>query len=271
MNIPLKLKWMYPLIAGFLVLFSAQLASYTFRAIVTEEPQSAILTFIAGGLVLGYTFIRLFWRIGSQAYLSWKWIRHFRSIQDMKLSRRLAYKYQRFGSDIIVVKDASIVALVIGMRKPVIVISTGVLGMFSDDEVKAILFHEWHHCRNRDNVKMFLARLLTEAFGYLPIMRSIYRYYQTWTELLADRFAITRMGTELPLAGVLLKLSKLGSVRSQMASVHMAAVHFATATMQYRIAQALEPDKTVKVKVALLRPLLISCTLLLLLLLSGDS
>lgn len=271
MNTPLKLKWMYPLIACLLILFSVQLATYTVRAVTSDEPQSAILTYIAGGIVLGYTLIRLLWRIAAQVYLSRQWVRQFRSIQDMKLSRRLAYKYQSLGADIIVIKDESFVALVIGMRKPAIVISTGVLGMFSHNEVKAILLHEWHHCRNRDNAKMFLARLLTEAFGYLPVMRSIYRYYQTWTELLADRYAITRMGTELHLASVLLKLSRLASIGSHRAAVHMAAVQFVTATMPYRIAQVLEPDKTVKVKVAFLRPLLISCMLLLLLLLSGDS
>ncbi|MEK8127086.1 M56 family metallopeptidase [Paenibacillus filicis] len=97
-------------------------------------------------------------------------------------------------------RDEGFVALAIGMRKPIIVISTQVLETFSSDEVKAILLHEWHHCRNLDNVKMFLMTLLTEAFGYWPIMKPVFRYYQIWTELLADRFAIHQMGTELHLA-----------------------------------------------------------------------
>jgi Zn-dependent protease with chaperone function len=169
------------------------------------------------------------------------------------------------GTEIIVVKDDAFVALAIGMRRPKIVVSTAVIDHFSEDEVKAILLHEWHHCRNRDNAKMFLMTLLTNAFGYWPIMKPIFRYYQTWTELLADRFAIRKMGTELHLANVLLKLSKWGKMRQPAA-----AVHFAT-TMHYRIMQVLEPDKTVKVKVAVLRPLLASFTLMLLLMLGGDS
>jgi len=51
----------------------------------------------------------------------------------------------------------------------------------------------------------------------------------------------------------------------------VAAVHFAASAMQYRMMQVLEPDQTVKVKIALLRPLLVSLSLLLLLLLGGDT
>jgi len=265
MNPPVKLRWIYSLILVFIALFSVQLVVYLAR-VTTDGPQCAIAAYLGVGLVVAYTVARAIWRISAQAYLSRKWRRHFRANAEVKLTKRLAYQYRDLGTDIVVVKDEAFVALAIGVRKPLIVVSTAVLDRFGKDEVRAIVLHEWHHCRNRDNAKLFLARLLTEAFGYLPILRPFYRYYQTWTELLADRFAIRRMGSELPLASVLLKLSKLGGMR-----LHAAAVHFATATMHYRIAQVLEPEKAVKVKVAFIRPLLASFTLLLLLLLRGDS
>lgn len=266
MNGQANLKWIYALMLGVIALFSLQAGAYIAHSIRYDGPQCVIVTYVAAGLIVGYTLIRAIWRIAAQAYLTRKWLKHFRSRQHAKHTKRLAYTYRSLGADMIVVRDDAFVALAIGMLKPTIVISEAVLGMFSGDEVKAIVLHEAHHCRNRDNAKLFLARLLAEAFGYLPIMRALYRYYQTWTELLADRHAIRRMGTELPLASVLFKLAKLGDSRR-----HAAAVHFATATMQYRIAQVLEPDKAVKVKVAWVRPMLVTCSLLLLLLLSGDS
>jgi len=261
-----KLKWIYATMVAFIVLFSIQLAIYIAYSTGNDGLRHADAAYIVVGAVAGYTLIRMIWRVAAQAYLSRRWLRHFRSNRHRKLTKRLAYKNRDLGTEIIVVKDEAFIALSIGLRKPAIVVSSAVLEMFTDDEVKAILLHEWHHCRNRDNAKLFLAKMLTEGFGYLPIMNPVLRYYHTWTELLADRFAIRRMGTELPLASVLLKLSKLGD-RYRLA----AAVHFGATAINYRIAQVLDPDKTVKVKVAWVRPMLMSVTMLLLLMLSGDS
>ena len=108
--------------------------------------------------------------------------------------------------------------------------------------------------------------MLADAFGYLPIVKPILRYYQTWQELFADRFAIRQMGTELYLGSVLLKLAKLGKLRR-----YEAAVHFADTTLQYRVMQVLEPDRGVNVPLALLKPFLRSCSILLLFMLGGDS
>ncbi|GAA3400281.1 M56 family metallopeptidase [Paenibacillus hodogayensis] len=266
MNAPVKLKWLCALMIVFLALFSVKMGLLVARQLEDGKLQAAIVTYIVFDMIIGYTLVRVVWRIVAQAYLSRKWHKLLRSNQHDALTKRLNETYRSLGTEIMVVRDGAFVALAIGIWKPKIVVSTGVLDMFSDDEIEAILLHEWHHCRNRDNVKMFLMTLLTEAFGYWPIMKPIFRYYQTWTELLADRFAIRRMGTELHLAGVLLKVSKLGKMQHAAA-----AVHFASTTMQYRMMQVLEPDQTVKVKVALLRPLLASFSLLLLLMLGGDS
>ncbi|MFC5470999.1 M56 family metallopeptidase [Cohnella suwonensis] len=266
MNPPVKLKWIYALMVVFIVFVSVRMGMFVAHQMGNDRLQGAIVTYVVFDLVIGYTLIRAIWRIIAQTYLTRKWHKRFYAGKHDKLTKRLNYKYRSLGTEIIVVRDEAFVALAIGMRRPKIVVSTAVFDIFSDDELKAILLHEWHHCRNRDNLKTFLMTLLANAFGYWPIMKPIFRYYQTWTELLADRFAIRWMGTELHLANVLLKLSKGGEMRQ-----HAAAVHFATTTMHYRIMQVLEPDKTVKVKVAVLRPLLASFSLLLLFMLGGDS
>ncbi|WP_409344634.1 M56 family metallopeptidase [Paenibacillus sp. MBLB4367] len=266
MNLPVKLKWCMTLMAVFLAVFCVRMGMFVAHQTGDGRLQDVTLSYVVIDLVIGYTLIRAIWRILAQTYLSRKWLKLFRAAKHDKLTKRLTYKYRSLKTEIIVVRDEALVALAIGMRRPKIVVSTAVLDTFSSEEVKAILLHEWHHCLNRDNAKMFLTTLLAEAFGYWPIMKPIFRYYRTWTELLADRFAIRQMGTELPLASVLLKLSKLGNMQQ-----HAASVHFAAAAMHYRIMQVLEPDKTVKVKLALLRPLLASISLLLLFMLSGDS
>ncbi len=266
MKAPAKLRWLYALSILFICLFGVQLAILATRSIKYGGLQCMIAAGVAIGAFAGYTVIRTAWRAVAQAYSTRKWQKRFRANLHAKLTKRMAYRYRELGTKILVVRDDAFVALAIGMRKPVIVLSDTVIDRFDEEEVRAIVLHEWHHCSNRDNAKLFFARMLTEAFGYFPMMRPIFRYYQTWAELLADRFAIRRMGTEVPLAGVLLKLSKLGGERRRAA-----AVHFAATTLDYRIAQVLEPEKTVKVKVAVLRPLLASVSLLLLFMLGGDA
>ncbi|GGG64612.1 M56 family metallopeptidase [Paenibacillus radicis (ex Gao et al. 2016)] len=265
MSPPVKLRWIRVLLAVFLGLFSAQMVFFATRQIDGSQLGANLLIYIVFDLVIGYTLIRAIWRITAQLYLSRKWYKRFTSNQHHKLTKQLNYKYQSFGTKIIVVQDDTFLALAIGLFKPRIVISTQVLHLFSDNEVKAILLHEQFHCRNRDTLKTFMMTLLTDAFGYWPIMMPIFRYYETWTELLADRFAIRQMGTELPLASVLLKLAKLGKTQPA------AAVHFAASALHYRMIQVLEPHQTVKVKIALLRPLLASLSLLLLFMLGGDT
>ena len=265
MNHAAKLKWFYVLTVVLIAMWSVQMGMSVTHQVRGSELREVFLTYLVIDMILGYTLIRAGWRIIAQIYLSRKWKQKFRAARHEKLSKRLNYKYRSWNTEIVVVKDEAIIALSIGMRKPIIVVSTAVLEMFSDDEVKAVLLHEWHHCSSRDNSKLFLATLLSESFTYLPIMKPIYQYYRTWMELMADRFAIRQMGTELHLANVLLKLTRLGKLQ-----MHAAAVHFTT-TMDYRMLQVLEPDQAIKVKVAWLRPLLASICILLLLMLSGDS
>lgn len=240
------------------VILAYQVRSGTFQGLV--------INYVIIDILFGYTLGMMIWRSARQAYLSQKLEKHFRARKHDKLTKRLQYKYRNWGTEIIVVQDAAFVALTIGLLRPKIVVSTMVLDRFSEMEVKAILLHERYHCRNYDGRKMFLSRLLVDAFGYLPIVKPIVRYYETWKELFADRFAIQQMGTELYLGNVLLKLAQ----REHLQRCET-AVHFANTTLQYRVMQVLEPDKAVKVPLALLKPLLRSCSILLLLIVGGDA
>lgn len=266
MNPTTKLRWVCALMLVFVAVVIVQMAIIVAYQVRHGILHGSIVTYVAIDLVIGYTLSRILWRIIRQWSLSRRWLKQFRANRHCKLTKRLQYKYRSWGTEIIVVQDDAFVALAIGMLPPKIVISTSVLEMFSDKEVEAILLHELYHCRNHDGPKMFLSTLLVEAFGYWPIVKPVFRYYQTWKELFADRFAIRQMGTELHLGSVLLKLAKCGNMHQREA-----AVHFADTTMHYRIMQVLEPDKTVKVPAALLRPFLASCSFLMLVMLGGDS
>ncbi len=266
-NPAVKLRSMLALLFAFLIVVVVQMGVFIVEQVGEKSLPDAFLLFALADVAIGYAGVRIVWRCLKQAYLSRKWLKHFRANRHAKLSKRLNAKYRDWGTEILVVRDDAFVALTLGMLRPKIVLSTALFEMFDDKELEAVLLHERYHCRNNDGPKMFLSALLADAFGYWPLIHPILRYYRTWKELFADRYAIREMGTELYLGSVLLKLSKLGHPSRR----NEAGVHFADAAMNYRMMQVLEPDRPVKVPTALLRPLLASCSLLLLLMLGGDS
>lgn len=266
MSSVVKMRLVYALMVFFVLSISMQMGLFLTNQIRDFKLQGIWIFTILFDLVIVYTFVRIMWRVVSQWYLSGKCLHSFRSHAHKRLTKQLNYKYRRWNTELIVVEDDAFLALTIGMLRPKIVVSTGVFNLFNENEVKAILLHEWYHCRNRDNIKMFISTLLADGFGYLPIIQPSVRFYKTMKELLADRFAIKQMGTELHLGNVLLKLVKLGKIQRREG-----AIHFTETAIDYRIRQILEPEKAVKVPIALFRPLLLSCSFLLLIMIGGSS
>lgn len=265
MNPKIKLVGSYWIMLVFIVTAIVQMGGIIAYRFHTATLQQSIVHYTIFGL-FGYMAIMAGWCIIRQMYLSLKWIKYFRSRKHGKLTKRMQYKYRDWGTEIIVVRDDAFIALTIGFFRPKIVVSTMVLDSFSEMEVKAILLHERYHCLKHDGRKNFFSRMLVDAFGYLPIVKPIVRYYETWKELFADRYAIKQMGTEFYLGNVLLKLAKRENLQQCKP-----AVYFASSTLQYRVMQVLEPEKTVMVPLALMKPFLRSCSILLLIIVGGDS
>ncbi|MFB9325747.1 M56 family metallopeptidase [Paenibacillus aurantiacus] len=261
-----KLRGIYGLMILFVTAIIVQMGLFIVHQFRHGVAHAVQINYILIDLVIGYTLSRIIWRCVRQWRLSRQWLAQFGAMRHDKLTKRLNYKYREWGTEVLVVRSEAFVALTIGMLRPRIVVSTAVLERFDDKEVQAILLHERHHCRSRDNLKLFFSTLLMDGFRYLPIVKPILTYYRTWQELFADRFVIRRMGTERYLGQVLLALSKLGHTRRIET-----AVHFETTALHYRMLQVLEPDQSVRVPIALLRPLLASCSILMLLMLGGDS
>lgn len=224
------------------------------------------LPLLAVSLLLGFSGVRIAAAVFCQWRLTRKGWRFLLAYEDREASMALYSRYREWNTGITVVRDKAFVALSLGLWRPRIVVSTGVLEQFSPDEVQAILLHEWHHCRKRDNLWLFLLSLLADAFRYLPVIKPVLVYVKTWQELFADRFAIRRMGSPFHVGAVLLKLAGKGS-----SFASGAALHFAGTALEYRMLQVIEPEQEVKVPLRLRRPFLVTCCFLLLLLIGGSS
>lgn len=86
-----------------------------------------------------------------------------------------------------------------------VAVSRGLLEKVSAVELDAVLTHERYHVRNRDPLKVFIARLVTRALFFLPVLTELMGRYVAGRELAADRRALKAYG-ERPLAGALYKV-----------------------------------------------------------------
>lgn len=92
-----------------------------------------------------------------------------------------------------------------GVLTPRIAISRGLVDTASPDELDAVLAHEGYHVQNLDPLKVVVARTLSAALFYVPVLRHLRARYITGRELAADRRAVETCGRR-PLAGALFKV-----------------------------------------------------------------
>jgi Zn-dependent protease with chaperone function len=88
---------------------------------------------------------------------------------------------------------------------PRVTLSVGLLECASAAELRAVLEHERYHVSNLDPLKVMVARCLSEAFFFLPVLGLLRARYVMARELAADRRAIEVCG-RTALVGALLKV-----------------------------------------------------------------
>ncbi|GAA2445688.1 M56 family metallopeptidase [Actinomadura vinacea] len=165
-------------------------------------PGALVLVAAGTGGVLGtWSLGRSLWHTRMLAAT----VRRHRTSTPLRL-RRLADRLG-IGSRVRTVDMAHPFALTYGLRRPRVLVSTGLLAALSDPELAAVLAHERAHVRSRDPLKIVLARALPAWHFYLPVLRDLRRRFALGRELAADRAAIARHGTAA-LAGSLLKVAE---------------------------------------------------------------
>jgi beta-lactamase regulating signal transducer with metallopeptidase domain len=212
--------------------------------------------------LIAYTIIRFVITFTRHCYMAHKWNLAMRAHLDRKWTKQLNYRFREWNIPIIVVRDTSFMALATGWLKPKIMVSSAIMDMFNRREVESILLHEYCHCKKYDPLKAFIARLIVDSMGYIPLVKPIINYYKIWKEIIADRFVIHSMKSEYELSNVLLKLIHL-----QNRNLPLIGVHFAETAINYRILQIVEPNHPIRVPFLRLSPAVL--TLCFMFLISG--
>ena len=107
--------------------------------------------------------------------------------------------------------DSSAVAFTHGLLWPKIYLSTGLIKGLGRQELLAVLYHEIHHRRRKDPLRIFALSFLKDALFYLPVGRYLEAKILKLKEFEADMRAARRLESPIPVARALLKL-KSGSV-----------------------------------------------------------
>jgi Zn-dependent protease with chaperone function len=191
-----------------------------------------------------YSAARITYRSLKQSYLSLQLNRRIKHLTNVQLTKIMNDRFKHWNMKIIVLATLEPTAMSAGLIRPRIIVSKGLLEQLSKEELKAVLLHELHHCKQKDPLKSFVISIFKDGFGFIPIISSAAYFCKTWMELMADRFAINQMGTEQHLGSALLLLSK---TRSKRAQIDHGVVYFENSAIDYRMLQILDPNKTLKV------------------------
>ncbi|MCG7378441.1 M56 family metallopeptidase [Paenibacillus sp. ACRSA] len=173
-------------------------------------------------------------------------IQKLRTLENVALSREFEATYQHLKRPgFIIVDKRSPVAFTIGLWRPYVVLSTGLLSMLDAEEETAVVYHEVHHLWHRDPLKTMLLSVFAIMMPYLPVLKHTSKHYHVVREILADNEAIERTGNAAGIGSALLKLIR--AYPEQWHAKGMAAQSsFADTSVNVRISRLLDPEQDVR-------------------------
>lgn len=124
----------------------------------------------------------------------------------------------RIESKVKVIKDYKPLAICFGIFQPKIYISSGLLKIVNNGELRVILAHEKYHLESRDNFLMLIAFVIQSFFPFFPIIKDFIKYFRIQRELEADTYAITNHNKNGYLISALKKLIRYEPQHALIAS-----------------------------------------------------
>lgn len=196
-------------------------------------------------ILVMYTLIFSIWHIGSQLFCTARMKKRFEQYKEKMLTNEINQTNNCEKEDFLVISHPAPIAITVGFVRPKIILSTGLINLLTDDELKAVIAHEMYHKENRDPLKIFLLSLCASTMWYIPILKWFHEQYRIIQEVLADEFAIKKQETSMNIGSALLKMLKIG-MSDKMPFVYAS---FADTSVKYRIEYILNPLQDVQLKI----------------------
>jgi len=133
---------------------------------------------------------------------------------------------QRLEDVPISISNGRTTAYTIGLLKPRIVVSLSLIRKASDKQLEAVVLHEFYHLKNRHLLWLFISRLVSSLFFFVPLIEYLAQQLKTEFELTADYFVVSKQKTRDHLCSSLaLNLQYAGSI----------IPHFTTSPIEKRV------------------------------------
>jgi Peptidase family M48 len=110
------------------------------------------------------------------------------------------------GHAVAVVGGAQPRAFCAGLLRPRVCITEAALARLSADELRAVVEHEACHARRRDPLRLVVAQVAADGFGFLAPLRRLPARQAAVADLAADAAAVAALGSRKPLAAALVRL-----------------------------------------------------------------
>ncbi|WP_270171256.1 M56 family metallopeptidase [Paenibacillus sp. SYP-B4298] len=244
------------------LLFGTHLHINVFQLCTSLFRENSLLFYTVQGMLSGlivYTVLMTIYHVIQQGVQLTKFNIRLAVLRDEQRTGQLADALGLEQGRLAVIRQEQPLAFTVGFWRPVIVLSSGLLALLNEEELEAVIEHESFHQKNKDACKLWTLRLIAEGLWFIPLTRWSYQSYHILSEVLADQYAISRMGTARGLGSALLKL-----IRIRMPMEGAAAVSFSGGSINYRLQQLLQPQQQPPVRLEK-AALLISVVVLLLL------
>ncbi|WP_419873264.1 M48 family metalloprotease [Candidatus Pristimantibacillus sp. PTI5] len=205
-----------------------------------------VITFLNS--LIAYAILITCLKITQQYVLSRRFKTRLMSLRNIILTANIIQEFQPLNQNIIVIDHDRAMAFTVGFRRPLVVLSSGLIEMLDREELEAVIAHEAFHQSNYDSLKIFLLQLISQSLWFIPVTKWTYRNYKLISELLADEYAVQKTGSELGLGSALLKLIKKGF------SDHPTPVlvYFSDGVVNYRLQQLVDPNQMIPVRLGMI-------------------
>jgi hypothetical protein len=175
-----------------------------------------------------------------------------RALRGLVLSARGNRRFRREGRRIllpgetvpaVLLEETTPLLALVGLLKPRIVVSRGVLAALSPGELEAAVLHERAHRLSRDNVKRLVMLLAPEPFPFSRRYAAIERSWRQLTEWAGDDDAVGGDAQRsVALAGALVRVARLGG-RTMPPSPLFTSLVADTGDLSARVNRLLAPPR----------------------------
>lgn len=111
--------------------------------------------------------------------------------------------------NVTVFEDRLPLAFTGGFLKPRIFLSTRLVEILDEKELRAVVLHESHHRKSKDPLKGLVVSFISDFLFFLPVTRFLKKTFHLTSELTADASSVSSQVDPADLVSSLLKVQKL--------------------------------------------------------------